>query len=219
MSDGNLKQYYAERAAEYERVYDKPERHKDRESLRETLRGLLHGRNVLEIACGTGYWTHPVSQSAKSIVATDVNEEVLQIARQKSYESGRVSFQIADAFELNDVTGPFDAGFAMFWWSHISRPKIPAFLSAFHGKLAPGAIVIFADNIYVEGSNNPMSEKVDAEGNTYSRRKLENGKEFEILKNFPTDAELRSIVSAAADRIEIRRLTYYWCLSYRFLNS
>jgi hypothetical protein len=43
----------------------------------------------------------------------------------------------------------FDAGFAAFWWSHIPRQHLPAFLDAFHGKLHPGALVIFW-NIPVE---------------------------------------------------------------------
>jgi demethylmenaquinone methyltransferase/2-methoxy-6-polyprenyl-1,4-benzoquinol methylase len=206
---------YAERASEYERVYDKPERHEDRERVRKLLCESLRDKNILEIACGTGYWTQPVSHSAASIVASDINEEVLQIARQKAYPPDRVRFQIADAFRLDNVSSGFDAGFAMFWWSHISRTRIPEFLSAFHNRLAPGATVVFVDNLYIEGNNNPMSKKIDADGNTYSLRRLENGKEFEIIKNFPTDSELRKILEPATDLLEIRRLTYYWIVSYR----
>jgi ubiquinone/menaquinone biosynthesis C-methylase UbiE len=33
------------------------------------------------VAAGTGYWTKTLSTTAKSIVATDLNDETLQIAR------------------------------------------------------------------------------------------------------------------------------------------
>ena len=83
--DASLIDYYAKRANEYERIYQKPERQNDLEILRNLFRKILAGKNVLEIACGTGYWTQVISQTANSITATDINEEVLQIARTKIY--------------------------------------------------------------------------------------------------------------------------------------
>ena len=46
--------YYAARAAEYEKVYDKPERRDDLERLHEIVPAYFDGRRVLEVACGTG---------------------------------------------------------------------------------------------------------------------------------------------------------------------
>ncbi len=62
--DARLVDYYAKRASEYERIYEKPERQNDLEILRNLFRKTLAGRNVLEIACGTGYWTQVVAQTA-----------------------------------------------------------------------------------------------------------------------------------------------------------
>ena len=93
----NLAEYYARRAAEYEKIFAKPERQPDLACLRALLPGLFAGRDVLEVACGTGYWTQIISGSARSILATDINEEVLEIARHKTYPNHNVAFQIADA--------------------------------------------------------------------------------------------------------------------------
>src|SRR5580700_3639706 len=98
-NDASLIDYYAKRAKEYERIYQKPERQADLARLRKLCAEQLAGQTVLEIACGTGYWTQPVSQTAKSIVATDINDEVLRIARAKKYQC-EISFQQADAFNL-----------------------------------------------------------------------------------------------------------------------
>ena len=52
-----LAAYYAQRAAEYERIYAKPERQADLAALRARFGKLFKGKRVLELACGTGYWT------------------------------------------------------------------------------------------------------------------------------------------------------------------
>jgi len=82
-NDASLIDYYAKRADEYERIYEKPERQNDLAILKKLFEKTLAGHDVFEIACGTGYWTQIVAQTAKSITATDFNEEVLQIARAK----------------------------------------------------------------------------------------------------------------------------------------
>src|SRR5580693_7492053 len=118
-NNAQLVDYYAKRANEYERVYEKPERQNDLEILRNLFRKTLAGSTVLEVACGTGYWTQVVAQTAKSITATDINEEVLQIARSKTYGC-EVNFQKADAFDLNPAPqNNFTAGLAVAWWSHL----------------------------------------------------------------------------------------------------
>src|SRR5580700_10478931 len=79
----NLMAYYAARAAEYNDVYRKPERQDDIRSLRTLLRELLSGHSVLEVACGTGFWTEEIAVTASRILATDVNESVLEIASER----------------------------------------------------------------------------------------------------------------------------------------
>ena len=76
-----LADYYAKRAAEYERIYAKPERQADLAALRQRMRRLFAGRKVLELACGTGYWTDVIAGSAAQVTALDLNEEVLEIGR------------------------------------------------------------------------------------------------------------------------------------------
>jgi demethylmenaquinone methyltransferase/2-methoxy-6-polyprenyl-1,4-benzoquinol methylase len=209
----DLPEYYARRAGEYEKIYAKPERQPDLAGLRALLPGLFAGRDVLEVACGTGYWTQILSLAARSILATDINEEVLEVARHKAYPRCNVTFQLADAYTLATVTGRCSAGFAGFWWSHIPKQGLSHFLDCFHAKLDRGACVVFLDNNYVEGSSTPITRR-DKDGNTWQKRTLEDGSEFEVLKNFPTDNELRASASAAADDAEVVQFKYYWCLRY-----
>ncbi|MGH8673279.1 MAG: methyltransferase domain-containing protein [Burkholderiales bacterium] len=112
----NLAAYYAKRAAEYERIYAKPERQADLERLRARVTALFSGRTVLEIACGTGYWTEVIAPRALSITALDAAKETLAIARSKKYPAHKVAFGKGDAYALPDFGRRHDALFAGFWW-------------------------------------------------------------------------------------------------------
>jgi demethylmenaquinone methyltransferase/2-methoxy-6-polyprenyl-1,4-benzoquinol methylase len=209
----DLVDYYAKRANEYERIYQKPERQNDLASLRKLFQQAFAGHRVLEIACGTGYWTQVVAETAKSIAATDINEEVLQIARAKNY-AGNVCFQKVDAFNLSFSNNSFTAGLAAAWWSHLRKAQIRNFLLQFHRLFSSGSIIVFMDNRFVPGSNTPIS-RTDAEGNTYQLRKLENGDEHEVLKNFPCEKEVREMIVDMAAEISWTELQYYWFLTYK----
>ena len=45
-------------------------------------------------------------------------------------------------------------------------------------------------------------------------RKLANGEEFEVLKNFPTGDELRRAVQPVAREAHLETLQYYWLLVF-----
>jgi SAM-dependent methyltransferase len=148
--------YYARRAQEYERIYLKPERQNDLQRLRDFVERAFAGAHVFEVACGTGYWTEIIARTAATIVATDINEEVLAVARAKLIDPRRVTFRKEDAFALPVLAQRFSAGFSGFWWSHIPKANLRPFLEGFHRVLSPGARVVFMDNIYVEGSSTPL---------------------------------------------------------------
>ena len=211
--DKSLSTYYRRRASEYDEVYEKPERQADIATITRVVREFANARQVLEVAAGTGFWTLPASETATSILATDLAEEPLSVARERSYSSP-VKFAICDAFSLDKVTGTFDAGLACFWLSHLSRPEMKRFAVHLAARLEPGSHVLFVDNRYVEESNWPIT-RTDAEGNTYQRRHLQNGDTFEVLKNFPNADELRALGQAIGDAVEVTELTYYWALTFR----
>ena len=205
--------YYAARAAEYERIYDKPERQADLAKLRGMIPRYLADRDVIEIACGTGYWTQYIAPAARSVAAIDINEETLQIARTKRYPTGRVTFDVADVYALSSRYANFTGAFAGFWWSHVPAAERRRFVTSLNRALAPGAVVVLLDNRYVEGSSTAISH-VDADGNSYQRRSLDDGSEHVVLKNFPTEGELRADVADVATGLEYVELDYYWVLRY-----
>lgn len=210
----DLLSYYRARAAEYEQVYEKPERQGDLSLLHERIPATLAGRRVLEVACGTGYWTRRIATRAAQVVACDLAAETLDVARGQHPAAFPVAYRLADAFRLEEVEGEFDAGFAGFWWSHVLKADLARFLTGFHQRLLPGSRVMVVDNRYVAGSNWPIA-RIDDLGNTYQRRHLNSGVEFEVLKNFSPAEEVETRIAAAGGRnIVIEELTYYWYATY-----
>jgi len=209
LDSAELLEYYRRRAGEYESIYAKPERQADLAWLRSHIPQRLAGRRVLEIACGTGYWTTLIARSAASVVATDAAEEPMALARAKDYPPGSVRFAHADAYALDAELGQFDAALAVFWWSHVPLSRIAEFVASLHRRLEPGARVVLMDNLYVSASSTPIAER-DAEGNSYQLRRLADGSETRVLKNFPTETELRSHLPLQS----YRALEYYWVAEY-----
>lgn len=131
----------------------KPERQDDLREMERWLPAQLSGRRVLELACGTGYWTQFIAAVAARIVAIDAAPETLEIARKRVHQS-EVSFLLGDAYRVSSAVGKFDAAM------------------------------------------------------------LGDGTVHRVLKNFPTERELRSLVDDIGRDAQFIRWQYYWALSY-----
>lgn len=204
--------YYQERAKEYERIYAKPERQEDIKAAAEIVKRLFDGKNVLEIACGTGFWTQFIAETAKSILATDINQTVIEIAKAKQLKEPSVSFEVADMFKNHK--NRYESLFGGFIFSHILKQERRTFFENLVSLSEKGAEIVLMDNLYVEGSNHPITDTDDF-GNTFQTRKLDDGSTHRVLKNFPDEQELRDTISDFTDDVSYNRLNYFWILSFR----
>ncbi len=212
LSEPQLRAYYAARANEYDSIYLKPERQRDLRAIESWLPAIFTGARVLEVACGTGYWTQFIVQSAERIVAVDASSETMEIAKSRIAHD-KVTFHVGDAYALSTDLGTFNAAFAGFWYSHIPKARRREFSHALHALLAPGSKVVFLDNLYVEGSSSPISE-IDAHGDTYQLRRLEDGSTHQVIKNFPSESELRSTIVEFGEQGVYTTWDYYWAFEY-----
>ncbi len=209
----NMAAYYAQRAAYYERVYFKPERQTDLRAMEASLPALFAGRRVLEIACGTGWWTPHGARDATSWLATDLNPETMAVAKSKPLPAS-VRFATVDAYTMAEVDGQtFDAAFAGCWWSHVPLQRLPAWLATLHARLEPGARVVMLDNSFVQTSSTPLTRR-DEHGNTYQDRPLDDGSVHEVLKNFPTPEEAFAVLGPRAVNPRWTAYGHYWVLTY-----
>lgn len=205
--------YYAKRASTYEEIYQRPERQDELLTLQVRVQELMEGHDVLELACGTGFWTEQIAASAKSVYATDINPEMIELAKAKQLPAGKATFALAD-LNTFQPDRPFTACFLGFWWSHVGRQDQVRFIAQLREKLGKDILLVMIDNGYVEEQSTPIA-RTDADGNTYQFRTLPNGERYEVMKNFPTDSGLRKKLAPLTRELRILRLEYYWLLSCR----
>ncbi len=210
-----LQNYYHLRAQEYEEIYYRPDpiRQKELANIAADMKTVLLDRSVLEIACGTGFWTAVVAEVAERVVAIDISDEMLAIAKAKGLSNERVKFCIADAYSLDSIKETFDAGLANFWLSHVSKSQLNDFLRGFHKKLISGAVVFMADNIYIPGIGGELIRQSGCE-DTFKLRELSDGSKYKVLKNYYDANQLHEIFEPFSSRLKIRTGNCFWWLSY-----
>jgi ubiquinone/menaquinone biosynthesis C-methylase UbiE len=207
----DLAEYYRNRAPVYEAIYFRPDAQRlyELEELARALREWLKGRDVLEIATGTGWWTVHAASVAKSMTATDLNEETLAIAQMKPLDN--VRFLVADAYNLEEVPGKFDGFLACFWLSHVSRRDLKRFFDGVHKRLMPGSRVFLADNAFVADFGGEFLQP-HGDPDTYRIREDEQGNEHQILKNYYTENEFRQLLPEAKGLIVHIGPCYWWVM-------
>jgi malonyl-CoA O-methyltransferase len=107
------------------------------------LEGVLpRAGRLLEIGCGTGYFTGLLKQNCNgaSLVALDLDPALVAAARQRLGAPPRVSWLVADGETL--CRGRFDAIVANASFQWLTRPG--ASLTAYHGLLNPGGTLAFS---------------------------------------------------------------------------
>jgi len=210
-------EYYAARAQEYDLTagYEDAVAEPLRAAAKARCQDLFRDKEVLEIACGTGYWTEVLAQVARSVLATDACEGMLAIARKRLAAYKNVRFQIADAYSLEGVRDGFNAACAVWWWSHVPKRLLPRFLATLHSRLQPGSRVLFVDQL--PSAYAPKDRQVDASRDTTEVRQLAGGRAFRIVKNFPgRDGVVEALASLATD-IEYHEFPEEcsWSVTYR----
>jgi 2-polyprenyl-3-methyl-5-hydroxy-6-metoxy-1,4-benzoquinol methylase len=205
--------YYRDRAKEYERIYSKPERQDDIKAAAELLQRFFYDQKVIEVACGTGFWTEFIGKTATSVLATDINETVIEIAKIKTQSNESITYQVADLYRYKSES-LFEGLFAGFIYSHVPKLELGEFFRRINELVGDDGLVVLMDNNYVEGSNHPITE-TDGEGNTYQTRKLDDGSTHRVLKNFPVENDLREQTQGFTAEFEFISLKYFWILKYR----
>jgi demethylmenaquinone methyltransferase/2-methoxy-6-polyprenyl-1,4-benzoquinol methylase len=183
-------EYYGARAAEYDEWilrqgrYDRGEDHRRRwlaelADVRARLEAAKPHGAILELACGTGQWTVHLARCADHMVAVDASQEMIEINRQQVRDDS-VEYIKADLFDWQP-TQRFDFVFFGFWLSHVPSSRFDTFWNTVADALKPGGRVFFVDSLFTKEST-AVDHKVDHSG--CSHRKLDDGREFDIVKEF-----------------------------------
>ncbi len=210
-----LPEYYSRRAPEYERMWyrDDPVRQGEQAAIVTAMKKVFADRRVLEVACGTGYWTKFVAEAADWVCGLDASPAMLALARAKELPPARVEFRAGDAYALAGVPGCFNGGLANFWISHVPTTRREEFLQGFHRRLGVGAAVFLADNVFVPGLGGELVVYPGG-ADTFKRRTLTDGSQHEVVKNYFAAGELRKILAPHATELHVHVGECFWWVTY-----
>lgn len=66
---------------------------------------------VVELGCGTGYFTEAIAKNSKSVIATDLSDSLLEMARIRFREHPKVKIQKENCMETTFQSEAFDSVF------------------------------------------------------------------------------------------------------------
>jgi SAM-dependent methyltransferase len=165
--------------------------------------------DVLELACGTGWWTERLARSARHLTCIDASPETLEVNRKRLGDVGLPlpRYELADLFEWAP-TGRFDAVFFSFWLSHVPNDRFASFWSKVAAALRPGGRAFFIDSLPDPTSTAHDHRMPDPEG--IQERRLNDGRTFRIVKLFRRPDELTHALRALGWQATIAQTPSYF---------
>ena len=207
--------YYRARATEYDDWFLRIGRY-DRgadatrrwfEQIDEVRRALttvpLEGKDVLELAPGTGIWTEEIVGRARHLTAVDSSVEMIDLNRARlGGAAEKVDYLVGDVFAW-DPERTFDAVVFCFWISHVPAARLDSFLEKVARMITPGGSVFFLD-ARREHTSTAVDHVLPTENEEVMTRRLDDGREFTIVKNFWDARGLEERCARAGLRVEVR---------------
>ena len=213
-----MMRYYRERAGEYDEWFYREGRY-DRgpesnarwfaevDEIFAALDACRLEGDILELAPGTGIWTERLARVASTVTAVDASREMIEINRAR-VASDHVSYVQADLFSWRPER-LYDAVFFGFWISHVPLERLDGFLASVAAMLRPGGKFFFVDGRR-EPTSTAANHQLPAPQSQTMIRKLNDGRTFEIVKNFYDPVDLAARCARAGLEAEVRETATYF---------
>ena len=197
--------YYDLRAPDYDDSSKPPDRRSrgglDRATTAEVVDELAPFGDVLELACGGGALTRELVRHARTLTCVDGSPQMLERNREVVADA-RVERICADLFTWRPPRAFDDVVFG-FWLSHVPPARFDGFWGLVGSGLRPGGRVVFVD----EDRRGVVHEADRSEGAVpTARRRLSDGRTFDIVKVFWEERELEQRLEALGWDARVRPL-------------
>lgn len=210
--------YYRARAPEYDEWWQRQGRYNrgpdfnalwfaEIEEVLADFDALQMTGDVLELAPGTGNWTQRLLATTNTVTAVDASPEMIAINRAR-VQSERVTYVLADLFTWQPAR-QYDAICFGFWLSHVPLERMDDFWRTVAKALRPGGKLFFIDNLR-ESTTTSVDQHLPAVGSQIMTRKLNDGRTFQIVKNYFDPAALEAQCQAAGLPVRVKTTANYF---------
>lgn len=205
--------YYTARAPEYDDWffrrgrYERGDEHAARwhgeaTEVRWALERFQPSGHILELAPGTGLWTQQLLRYGASVSVVEGSAAMARELRRR-IGGAPVTMTIADIFSW-EPRRRYDTIFFAFWLSHVPAARFEGFWAAVRDALAPGGRVYLVDSLYEPRSTAKDHSLPGSEGEQVVRRRLDDGREFDVVKVFWTPETLSERLAGLGLLSELR---------------
>ena len=113
-------------------------------ALKQRYKSLVHDKKVLDIGCGYGEWCHLAAQyGAKAVDGIDIQEEMVELAKQATSGLDKVHIQVGDASNLPYDDASFDVAISIFVSCNLLPAAFKKHFQELYRVLVPGGKAIF----------------------------------------------------------------------------
>ena len=131
----------------------------------QSLKSLVYGKTVLDIGCGVGDWCSLVAQcGAKSVHGFDIQEEMVELAKQATSHLDNVHLQVGDAADMPYDDASFDIAISLFVTCNLSPEAFEKHFKELHRVLVPGGKAVLL--IPTDWSHSRLYTKIEADETT-----------------------------------------------------
>ena len=195
-----MMEYYDERAEEYDEIYEgKGPATCSREVYAIDIEGIgkfaesFGTGNLLDIACGSGYWLKLFYNKCSTFTFLDQSEQMLKLCRKKAenFEVIEISsFIKSDILDYSfEETVKFDCALIGFLLGHFTIAQEEIFFKKLKRLLRPGAEILIIDSTWNKGRAKTLHKEDVVE------RRLNDGRTFKIYKKYFDEEDLPALLN------------------------
>ena len=127
----------------------------------QNLRSLVVGKRVLDVGCGVGDWCSLVAQyGAKTVDGFDIQEEMVELAKQTTSHLDMVHIQVGDAADMPYDDASFDVAISLFVTCNLSPEAFEKHFQELQRVLVPGGKAVLL--MPTDWSHSRLYTKIEA---------------------------------------------------------
>lgn len=131
-------------------------------SIAQSLKTLVYRKRVLDVGCGVGDWCYLAAQyGAKSVDGFDIQENMVELAKQATSHLDTVHIQLGDAADMPYGDVSFDVAISLFVTCNLSPEAFTKHFKELYRVLVPGGKAILL--IPTDSCNTRLYTKIGAD--------------------------------------------------------